>query len=230
MQVSGQDGIQYGLPPRGSSKSVNTLAEQVFEVLQQYIVTGELRPNQRLVESKIAKRLGISRTPVREALKRLELTGYAKMFPEGGLVVTDFSASQIQGLFEVREALETMAIKLSCQRITEEQINKAEEYYIRSCEAIRDRDLGQYAELHRAFHEELYSACGNEQLWSLVLTLRYQYSDLRLTRVFTHRDWQAQIVQHSRLLKAVRERNAYRAEKALIRHFKTSLKIALQRL
>ena len=208
----------------------HNLAQQVFETLRQQIVTGKLPPNQRLIELEIAGDLGISRTTVREALKRLEVTGYVTMLPGSGLAVTDCSAEHIQNLFEMREALETMAIKLACQRATEEQINKAEEYYNRFADAIRNRDFDQYVELHRAFHEELNTASGNEQLWSLAQTFRHQYFDYRLARVYTASEWRTQIVQHGRILEALRKRCVSRAERVVERHLKTGLKIALERL
>lgn len=213
-----------------TKRYTNNLADQAFDALCQRIDTGELQPNQRLVEAEIAKELGIGRTPVREAIKRLGAKGYASKLPKGGLIVTELSLKQMQSLFEIREALETMAIKLACKHVTEEQINKAEEYHIRSIEAIRDGDIEQYIRLNASFHEELYAACDNEQLLSLLRTFRYLYFNRRLVRMHTPREWDSQLKQHSRILEAVRKRNADRAEKALRRHLKSTLKLALQRL
>ena len=231
IQMSTPNNILLSIAPFSPEKGGNTLADQAFEALKQGIDSGELRPNQRLVELEIAKKLGVSRTPTREALKRLELAGYATTASGGGLIVAELSTvEQIQNQFEIREALETAAIKLACQRATEKQINKAEEYYKRGMEAILNRDMEQYVELHRKFHEALYAACGNKQLLSLVRLFRYLYFDRRLTRVYTPRDWGTQIKHHSRILEALRERNASRAEKALVRHLRVSLRVALQRL
>ena len=123
-----------------------------------------------------------------------------------------------------------MAIKLVCEHITEEQINKAEEYHIHSLEAIRNGDIDRYIEFHGRFHEELYAACDNEQLLSLVRTFRYQYFDRRLARVYTPKEWDTQIKHHSQMLEAVRQRSVHRAQKTLQRHLRTSMKVALQRL
>ena len=206
------------------------LAEYVFRVLQQSIFTGELRPNQRLGEMEFAEKLGVSRTPVREALRRLVRTGFANTLPGGGIIVADHTSEQVQNSFEIREALECMAIRLTCDHITDEQIHNAEELYARSTEAIRNKNIDLYVELHRAFHHELYSACGNEQLLSLVRTFTYQFFDLRSSRSYTSREWNTQIKYHGQILEAVRERKAHRAEKILARHLKYSLKAALKRL
>lgn len=216
------------LIPDSFNRDSPNLSEQVFDILQQSITAGCLRPNQRLVELQITKTLGVSRTPVREALKQLEITGYVKKLPKG-LAVADFSASDMKSLFEIRTALETMAIKLACQQISEKDIDKAEDYCKRSYEAALRGDISLYLKLHRNFHETLYASCGNEQLFSLLRIFRYQYFDEALTRVFTLRDWYKQIKYHTRILEAVRERNPERAVVTLQRSFTKTLELAMQR-
>ena len=228
--MSKQENIRFGVPSFFLEKSGSTFAHKVFELIHQRIVIGELRPNQRLVDSGIAKELGISRTPVREALKRLEVMGYVSTLPNGGITVTEHSTREIQNLYEVREALETMAAKLACNRATEEQINKVEEYYNRGVSAMSNGDIDRYKGLHFAFEEELYAACGNEQLLSLVRTFRNQYYDRRIAQVFTSRDWRIQLKHHGRILEALRKRNAGRVGKVLGRHLRVSVREALQRL
>jgi DNA-binding GntR family transcriptional regulator len=198
--------------------------------MQQSIINGEMRPNQRLIESEIAKRLGVSRTPVREALMQLAIAGYASPLPGGGLAVADLSDMQIQSLFEIREALECMAVILSCRNITDAQVRMAEEYYTHSNEAMLSHDTDEYVKWHRAFHEALYSACGNDQLKSVIQINRRQIFDQRLNRLYTTRERHRQIKQHGQILGAVKERKESRAEIFLRRHLKDSLKIALQRL
>jgi len=205
-------------------------AEVAVERLREDIVTGKLRPNQRLIETDIARQLMMSRTPVREALKLLEMQGYLSRLPGGGLIVTDHSPSQIRNLYEVREALETMALRLACQRATEEQIDRAAELHSRMFEVVQNRDTNQFIELNSAFHNELLSACGNEQLWSLLLIFRDQFFDRRLVRVFNTSDWRNMPKQHQKLLDAIHNRNPRLAENAAREHIRTALRIAVERL
>jgi DNA-binding GntR family transcriptional regulator len=205
-------------------------AEVAVERLREDIVTGKLRPNQRLVETDIARQLMMSRTPVREALKLLEMQGYLSRLPGGGLIVTDHSPSQIRNLYEVREALETMALKLACQRATEEQIDRAADLHERMVEVVHKRDTNQFIELNSSFHCELLSACGNEQLWSLLSIFRDHFFDRRLVRVFNNNDWRNMPKQHQKLLDAVRNRNPRLAENAVKEHVRTALRIAVERL
>lgn len=212
------------------SKRNGNSADEVFDTLRQSIVSGELRPNQRMVESAIAKQLGVSRTPAREGLKQLEMKGYLSRLPAGGLIVTDHSPSQIRNLFEIREGLETMAIKLVCQRVTEEEIKVAINHYAALLESIRNRDSDQFIASNSAFHTTLLVASGNDQLFSLIEGFRDQYFDRRITRVFTAKDWRMMITEHGQILNAVKERDALRAEKAVRRHLRTALRMALERL
>jgi len=204
-------------------------SDRVFEEIREWIDAGELLPHQRLVELELAKRLGTSRTPVHIALKQLEILGYVTMH-SGSMIVAEHSLSRIQSLYELREALESKAIKLACKLITEEQINKAEEHLTNLIQAVRNRDIEKFVQSDRAFHEELCSVCNNDQLSSLVKIFRYQYQDRRLARVYTFRDWYMQITQHSRILETVRARNELRAEKAVRRHLISTMRTALTRL
>ena len=215
--------------PRTGGKKVN-FAEMIVVRLREDIVSGRLRPNERIVESDIAQRMKISRTPVREALKLLETRGYLSRLPSGRLFVTDHSPSQIRNLYEVREALEAMSLRLACQRATEEEIERASELHESMLQVVRERNVNQFIELNSAFHNHLFSICGNEQLISLLQTYRDQYFDRRLVRVFNASDWRNMPKQHQRLLDAVRQRDPRLAEKAVHEHITTALRIAIERL
>jgi len=123
-----------------------------------------------------------------------------------------------------------MALKLSCQRATQEQIDEAIELHERMLEITRKRDVEQFINLNSAFHNILLSACGNEQLWTLLQTYRDQFFDRRLVRVFNAADWRSMPKQHQRLLDAVQQRNPRLVEKAVHEHIKTALRIAIERL
>lgn len=211
------------------NKKVN-YAEMIVVKLREDIVSGRLRPNEHLTESEIAGQMKISRTPVREAFQLLEAQGYLSRLPNGRLIVTDHSPSQIRNLYEIREALETMALKLACQRATDEEIEQAEDLHQQMNAAVQRRDVNAFIELNSAFHTKLLMACDNEPLWSLLRTYRDQYYDRRLAHVFSASDWRSMPKQHEMLLEAVRSRNPRLAEKAVHKHITTALRIAIERL
>ena len=213
-----------------SSRQVKSHADHAFEILREAIASGELRPNKRLVESSIAKKLGVSRTPVREALVRLELSGYTSTLSKGGWIVTDHLPSQIRNLYEVREALEVMAIKLTCLRVTKEHIERAEAVHKFIVDAVHNRDIDKFTQLNSEFHAHLFAACGNEQLSSLIHNLRDQYFDRRVVHLFTGKEWNVMVTQHERILEAVRGKKVRLAEKATRDHIATARRVALLRL
>ena len=97
------------------------LRDVVFKTLRRAILTGELKPGERLMEIHLANRLGVSRTPIREAIRKLELEGLVTMIPRRGAEVPDITEKNLKDVLEVRRALEGLAIELACQRITEEK-------------------------------------------------------------------------------------------------------------
>ena len=97
------------------------LRDVVFNTLRQGILTGELKPGERLMEIHLADRLGVSRTPIREAIRMLELEGLVTMIPRRGAEVSRISRQDIRDVLEVRLVLDSLATKLACKRITEDQ-------------------------------------------------------------------------------------------------------------
>jgi DNA-binding GntR family transcriptional regulator len=213
-----------------SSRQAEGHTSRAFDVIREAIVNGELRPNQRLVESSIANKLGISRTPVREALLQLESSGYISTLSKGGWIVTEHPPSKIRNLYEVREALEVMAIRLACQRATKEQINRAKDVHRLAVDAVRNRETEKFTQLNSEFHAHLFGACGNEQLSSIIGNLRDQYFDRRVVDLFSGKEWNAVIAQHGRMLKAVSEKKPKLAEKAVRDHINTGRRVAFLRL
>ena len=142
----------------------------------------------------------------------------------------DPSGSLIRNMYEIREALEAMGIRLACQRITDEQIERAQEYHNRANKAIRNRDVEQLIKMNSAFHNELLAACGNEQLLSMVQLVRNELFDRRTVRLFVGAESRAMMRHHEQILEAVRQRKASLAEKAVRRHVRSMLRILTERL
>ena len=100
------------------------LRDVVFNTLRQAILTGELKPGERLMEIKLADSLGVSRTSIREAIRKLELEGLVLMIPRKGAVVAEITEKSLRDVLEVRRALEELAIKLACEKILDEEIEE----------------------------------------------------------------------------------------------------------
>ena len=100
------------------------LRDVVFNTLRQAILRGELKPGERLMEIQLANKLGVSRTPIREAIRKLELEGLVLMIPRKGAEVADISEKSLRDVLEVRKALEELAVKLTCDKIKSAQIGE----------------------------------------------------------------------------------------------------------
>jgi DNA-binding GntR family transcriptional regulator len=207
--------------------------DKAFQAIREALLNGDLLPNQRLIEVEIAHKLGISRYPVHIALERLEATGYVYRRSGRGFIVASVTVKSIRNLFEIREAVESIAIGLACKYATEEQIHKAEKYHNNSLKFLPKKfsEAAQFIQFNVAFYSELLAACDNEHLLSLLKTYSMdQMIYAKLTRTFTARDWKTVFSQHQRIMDAVRQRNINRAENAVRRHVRTEMRIALKRL
>ena len=100
------------------------LRDVVFNTLRQAILRGELKPGERLMEIQLANKLGVSRTPIREAIRKLELEGLVLMIPRKGAEVAEITEKNMRDVLEVRKALEELAVQLACEKITDEEIEE----------------------------------------------------------------------------------------------------------
>ena len=112
------------------------LRDVVFQTLRQAILRGELKPGERLMEIHLAQKLGVSRTPVREAIRKLELEGLVLMIPRKGAIVAEITVQDLEDVLEVRMALEELAVKIACKRITEEQLEEIKRRSAEFCKTL----------------------------------------------------------------------------------------------
>lgn len=128
------------------------LRDVVFHTLRQAILRGELKPGERLMEIKLANKLGVSRTPIREAIRMLELEGLVIMIPRKGAEVADISEKSLRDVLEVRGALEELAVCLACKRIDQEQIAQLRQAAKEFQAVLGSEDVTRIAEADVAFH------------------------------------------------------------------------------
>lgn len=156
------------------------LRDVVFQTLRQSILRGELEPGERLMEIHLADRLGVSRTPIREAIRKLELEGLVVMIPRRGAIVASITEKDLQDVLEVRRTLEIMAAEIACDRITPEQLAELADAG-REFRKLKDSD--DYTSLAAAdvrFHDIIYAATDNQRLISILNNLREQMYRYRL--------------------------------------------------
>ena len=129
------------------------LRDVVFNTLRKAILKGELKPGERLMEIALAERLGVSRTPVREAMRKLELEGLVVMIPRRGAQVANITEKDLNDVLEVRIALENLSIENACMRMTEEQLEELWNAAKNFEATMAEGNLVKLAEADVAFHE-----------------------------------------------------------------------------
>ena len=150
------------------------LRDVVFNTLRRAILTGELKPGERLMEIHLANRLGVSRTPIREAIRKLELEGLVTMIPRRGAEVAQISEKSLQDVLEVRRALDALCTAIACERITAEGNRALKKACDSFEEATKTRDAVTIAEADVALHDIIVQATGNQRLIQMINNLSEQ--------------------------------------------------------
>jgi len=194
------------------------LREEVYDALRQAIVRGELSPGLRVVETEVAGRLGISRTPVREALRKLEAEGFLSKGPGSSLVVSAMSPEEVEETFRIRAVLEGLAARLAAERATPEGIAKLEGILKRS-EAQMDGEAPErLLEWNTRFHDGLNALSGSTQLQQLLQAIHDKILRYRRITLEVGRSSKVWLREHRAILRAVKERDPGRAERLIAQH------------
>jgi DNA-binding GntR family transcriptional regulator len=198
------------------------LREIVFEHLREAIIKGKLRPGERLMEMQLADEMGVSRTPVREAIRKLELEGLVIMIPRRGAYVADLSIKDVAETFEIRSALEALAASLAAERITPEEAEEMERILVRIGAAIEEDDMQQLVALDEEYHNLLYKASRNDRLMQILNNLREQIQRFRVTTLAVPGRVRGALQEHRNIAEAISERNAELAHQLALEHIENA--------
>lgn len=194
------------------------LRDVVFNTLRQAILRGELKPGERLMEIQLANKLGVSRTPIREAIRKLELEGLVLMIPRKGAEVAQITEKSLRDVLEVRRALEELAVQLACKRMTPEgleALKKAEEEF----EAVLlSDDITVVAEADVAFHDNIYQATDNQRLIQLLNNLREQMYRYRVEYLKRKECHPQLLAEHRNIIQAIENSDLETAMKITCQH------------
>ena len=174
------------------------LRDVVFKTLRQGILTGELKPGERLMEIHLANKLGVSRTPIREAIRKLELEGLVTMIPRRGAEVAQITEKSMKDVLEVRKVLDTLSVTLACERITEEEKEQLRDACADFEDAVKTGDFSMVAKTDVAFHDIIVAATRNIRLSQMVNNLAEQMYRYRFEYI-------KDSTQHNRLVQEHRE-------------------------
>jgi DNA-binding GntR family transcriptional regulator len=199
-----------------------SLRARVFKYIKAQIITGVYQPGESLVEAKLAEELKVSRTPIREAIRLLELEGLVETTHHKGAVVLGISAKDVEDIFAIRSMVEGLAARWAAQNIEEEQIKEMEKLVDLMEFYAQKKDINELAELDHKFHEVIFEASGSKIL-NLTLSNLHQYVQLaRLESLkFPMRPPQT-LEEHRAVLQAFKEKNPEAAEALLTQHVRNA--------
>jgi len=205
------------------------LSEKAYRLIKDKVVTLELPPSAVIDEHVLMQELGLGRTPIREALQRLDSEGLVNIVPRRGTFVNDISVTDLQKIFELRIIMEGFCARLAAQRVTQAQLDRMENV-LQELDQLQESDPQALMSIDRRFHRLLYTAADNEFMTDILdrlydLSLRLWYLVLNRLSEVKH-----SIEQHLIVLDALKEGDADRAEAVIRKHiveFQQSIKAAL---
>ena len=202
------------------TNSCKPLREVVFETIRSAIVHGDLKPGERLMEVKLANELGVSRTPVRESIRKLDLEGLVKMVPRKGAYVTPMSITDLREMMEIRGALEALVAELAAQRATEADLDKMKRSNQKFEDCVEKNDGPGIIDNDILFHEAFYQSSGNTRLQNMIHTLREQMLRFRVEYVRRIAMKKPLPGQHNEIIAGIENHDSERAGRAALRHIK----------
>ncbi len=201
-------------------KKKRPLSDSICEVLRQDILSGKLKPGQRLMEIHYAQQLGVSRTPLREAMRKLELEGLVTIVPRRGAHVTVISKKDVEEVLEVRTVLDGLAAMLAMQHMTNQDLDALQELIRQFEKSVRLQDLDAQIKTDEAFHEYIYMKSENERLISINHSIKDHIYRCRVLYLKDISDTAQVDQEHRALLQAFEEKDAKKVRQLSEEHVK----------
>lgn len=195
-----------------------SLRGKVFEKLRNDILRGKYKKGDELVECTIGKEMGVSRTPVREAIRQLELEGLVQLIPNKGAFVTGISSKDVMDMYLIRAKLEGLCAAMAAEHVTEEQLEKMEETILLSDFHAEKGNFEQVCQQDGEFHKLLYEASGSRILAHTLLDFHQYLQRVRMASVRQRKRTQPSTREHKEILEAIRKKDAAAADRAAYQH------------
>lgn len=196
------------------------LRDVVFRTLRKAILKGDLKPGERLMELQLASKLGVSRTPIREAIRMLEQEGLAVSIPRKGAEVAKMTEKDMEDVLQIREALDDLAVQVACDKMTEEQLAELTLKMHHFENAVQDDQLEKIVEYDVAFHELIYEASDNPKLVTLLSNIREQIYRYRVEYLKEKENYPTLVQEHRAIVDALSQKNKKRVADVMRIHIR----------
>ena len=206
------------------------LRDVVFNTLRQAILTGELKPGERLMEIHLANRLGVSRTPIREAIRKLELEGLVTMIPRRGAEVAQITEKSMKDVLEVRRTLDALSAELACERISKEEEEALKQACLNFEAAVKTKDTKAIAKADVAIHDIIAAATGNQRLIQLINNLAEQMYRYRFEYIKDASQHEGIIEEHRIIYESIVKKDKEAAAEMAKTHIDNQEKAVIARI
>lgn len=211
--------MKQRLKPFSSKKAnSNSLREQVYNDLRMAILTGRIGPGTRLVESALAEEMGVSRTPIREALHKLDLEELVRSIPRVGYIVNDMTEYEIEDLFSTRTAIEQLAARWAIEKITPEELERLEENLKKADRILKEGLTKKMIDLDTEFHEVICKASRSKRLYQISQMLRDHMLKFRIACLHILEIAERARDGHFEILKAIKSKDPQKTDDSILQH------------
>ena len=194
------------------------LRDVVFNTLREAILKGELKPGERLMELQLAAKLGVSRTPIREAIRMLEQEGLAVTIPRKGAEVARMTEKDMEDVLQIRDALDELAASIACEQISEEELAELRHTMHEFEESTKTGDVKRIAEADVRFHDIIYHATRNVKLENMLNNLREQMYRYRVEYLKDEKTFPILIREHSQIVEGLTAKDKTMLTAAMHKH------------
>jgi len=206
------------------------LRDVAFNTLRQAILTGELKPGERLMEIRLADKLGVSRTPIREAIHKLALEGLVTMVPRHGAEVAQITEKSMNDVLEVRRALDALCAELACDRITDEELAALKQACDHFEQCVAEKDTRKIAQADVALHNIIVHATGNQRLIQLINNLSEQMYRYRFEYIKDSNRHEALVEEHKIIYQSIVNKDKETAAAAARTHIDNQKKAIIHKI
>ncbi len=213
---------------RAASAPARLLHEEGVDRLRELIMHGELAPGTKLNERVLCQQLGISRTPLREALKYLASEGLVELLPNRGAIVAPLELGRLRQIFTVLEALEGLAGELACRNVSEEQLREIRALHFEMLAHHARHELDEYFRCNQEIHVRIVEASGNEPLAQIYRSLNANARRARYMANLSQERWDRAVEEHNEILDALTRRDAARLQRLLREHLENKLTLVME--
>lgn len=205
-------------------KSNAPISSNLYSQLQKDILTGKLKPGQKLTEQAVCKEYKVSRTPVREALRQLETEGLVENILNRGAFVTGLSRQDFEDMFQLRKICEIQAVRWAVERITDEEMDALEETFeFMEFYTLRN-DIDKMLTINAGFHQIIYKACHNRMLEQQLTSYQTCFKYRSLDHIYADNYLTSVLEEHRMIFKAFTEKDGEAGAEAMERHIENSKK------